>query len=137
MSKECIFHETRLPERLKMLRGEVSQQKLSAVLGVKQTTFSTWETGRNEPPLPALVAIARHFSVTTDWLLGLTESQSGTAAPAQPRVVAPTPPRDAELSRLWALVESQQRTIEALAKGGGADAVPARSSASSQGRRRA
>ena len=121
MSKECIFHETRLPERLKMLRGEVSQQKLSAVLGVKQTTFSTWETGRNEPPLPALVAIARHFSVTTDWLLGLDDSRPAVSLSATDHSVAANNSTVAagaeEVSRLLSIIESQQRVIERLAGG--------------------
>lgn len=127
MSKECIFHETRLPERLKQLRGITSQQKLSAVLGVKQTTYSTWETGRNEPPLFILATIARQFSVTTDWLLGIDD-----AAPAS--VPAPAVEQTGDVARLWSLIESQQRTIEALAKGGAASVAQVASSAGSQGR---
>lgn len=131
------FHETRLAEGLKRIRGRESQVAFSRRIGVAQTTYSNWEIGRSEPPLGVLAGIAKEFGVSVDWLLGLTDSRTGggVATPQRPAVQAPS--RDAEIARLWALVESQQRTIEALAKGGFAPAAPAGSSASSQVRKEA
>ena len=115
----------------------MSQTAFSTVLGIKQTTYSRWEVGRNEPPLGVICGIAEHFGVSVDWLLGLTDSRAGGGVATPPRPTVQAPSRDAEVARLWALVESQQRTIEALAKGGVAPAVPAGSSASSRGRKEA
>lgn len=126
-----IFCETRLAEGLKQIRGSMSQAKFSLQIGVKQTTYSSWETGRKEPSLGTLAGIAKHFGVSTDWLLGLSDSRTGGGVQTPPRA-EPSPSRDAEVARLWALVESQQRTIEALARGGVAPAVPDGSSASSR-----
>ena len=126
-----ISCETRLPEALKQIRGSLSQAKFAAQFGVKQTTYCNWEKGYKEPSLGTLAGIAKHFGVTTDWLLGLTDSRTGGGVQTPPRA-EPAPSRDADIARLWALVESQQRTIEALARGGVAPAVPDGSSASSR-----
>ena len=132
------FHETRLAEGLKRIRGRESQVAFSRRIGVAQTTYSNWEIGRSEPPLGVLAGIAKEFGVSVDWLLGLTDSRTGGGVATPPRPAMQAPSRDAEVARLWALVESQQRTIEALAKGGGvAGSVPAGSSASSRVRKEA
>lgn len=126
------IHETRLAEALKQIRGSIPQTAFSRNLGIPQQTYSRYESGVSEPSLGMLCKIARHFGVSTDWLLGLTDSRTGGGVATPPRTVVQTPPRDEQVARLWALVESQQRTIEALAKGGVAPAVPAGSSASSR-----
>jgi len=120
MKDECIFHETRLPERLKMLRGDTSQQSFASIFGVRQTRYSGWETGRNEPPLSVLVALAKHFGVTTDWLLGITDSRGpGVAVTATDHSIAASNSTvrsdSAETARLLSIIESQQRVIERLA----------------------
>ena len=120
-------NKTALPERLKLARGLVSQSDVARNLGIPQQTYSRYEGGYSDPPLGLIVEMAHAFGVTSDWLLGLSDVRSGGGVQ--------TPPRDVEVARLWALVESQQRTIEALAKGGGVDSVRAGSSAGSQGRR--
>ena len=61
--------------KLKELRLEkkLSQRKLGEMLGFCNQTISFWEIGRCEPDYDALVAIARFFNVSTDFLLGLSE----------------------------------------------------------------
>ena len=60
---------------MKQLRIEkgMAQQKLANTLGVHQTTVKDWETGRHKPSYEILVQLARIFSVTTDYLLGLED----------------------------------------------------------------
>lgn len=119
--------KTSLGERLRELRGNSSQDSVAKLFGVKQPSYSSWETGRKEPSLGTLVAIAEHFGVSTDWLLGVAPAKA-RPAPAVPSEAA------SEISAMRALVASQQRTIEMLARaiaprGDVAPAAPAGSSA--------
>ena len=61
------FHET-----LKMLRKKkgLTQQKLAEILGIKQNSYSDWETGNNEPSLENLIKLADLLEVSLDWLFG-------------------------------------------------------------------
>lgn len=66
-----------LPKRLAELRGNTSQAAFAKSLGVLQQTYARWELGDRQPKLQDLAALASHFGVTTDWLLGLTENKDG------------------------------------------------------------
>jgi DNA-binding XRE family transcriptional regulator len=67
----------------------MAQGAFAAMFDVKQTTYSAWENGRSEPSISKICAIARHFRITTDELLG--------NAPIRH---SPSPPdRSAELKR--------------------------------------
>lgn len=67
-----------LPERLRELRGSLSQSEFASKIGVKQTSYSSWERGVKDPASQTLVLIASTFGVSADWLLGLHEIQSNT-----------------------------------------------------------
>jgi len=64
-----------LPNRLKELRKqqEMTQVQLADLLGVSARTIYMWEAGERKPDIETLVKLARQFSVTTDYLLGLTD----------------------------------------------------------------
>ena len=49
----------------------MTQRELAALLGVTKQAVSKWECGLCAPDLSVLVHIARIFSVTTDYLLGI------------------------------------------------------------------
>lgn len=59
-------------ERLKELRLEkgLGQIALAKELGVGKSVISLWELGKCEPTLSNLIAIARFFDVSLDWLAG-------------------------------------------------------------------
>ena len=61
--------------RLKMIREEkhYSQKELSAILGVRQNTYSQYETGARQIPIEALIKLSAFYDVSVDYLLGLTE----------------------------------------------------------------
>lgn len=62
-------------ERIKALRQEVNltQGQLADVLGTTQRKISYWESGKIEPDLVSLWAIADFFDVSVDYLLGRKE----------------------------------------------------------------
>ena len=49
------------------------QKQVAAVLGTSQKQYSRWETGTSEIPAHHLIALARFYGVTTDYLLGLSD----------------------------------------------------------------
>lgn len=64
--------------RLKALRKEsgMSQGEVCKKIGAKQGAYSTWELGKNEPPLETFIQLANLFNVSTDWLLGRSDERS-------------------------------------------------------------
>ena len=56
-------------DRLKSSRAGESQQSFAARFGIKQAAYSTYELGKNEIPLWALVAIAEGTSTNFQWLI--------------------------------------------------------------------
>ena len=62
-------------ERLKYLRQErnLGQIELAKQLDVGKSIISLWEQGKCEPTLSKLVAIAKFFNVSLDYLAGLEE----------------------------------------------------------------
>lgn len=61
--------------RLKELRQErdIGQEELAKELNVSKGIISLWENGLREPKLSNLIVIARYFSVTIDYLAGLSD----------------------------------------------------------------
>lgn len=64
-------------ERLKMLRLEngLTQLQLASILDVSKSNISKYEAGNVEPNLEIITKAAIHFSVSTDFLLGLTDNR--------------------------------------------------------------
>ena len=63
--------------RLKELREgkKETQQQLSIILNVSQTMISRYELGESWPDIETLIAIAQHYYVSVDYLLGISESK--------------------------------------------------------------
>ena len=62
-------------ERIKELRLSlgITQVQLANKLGVTKQCVSNWESGYIQPSIDMLVRIAKTFSVSTDYLLGLND----------------------------------------------------------------
>ena len=62
-------------EKLQMLRHSenLTQEELADELFVSRTAISKWESGRGYPSIDSLKAIAKHFNVTIDELIGSEE----------------------------------------------------------------
>ena len=67
--------DTLFGERLKELRIErqVGQVELAKELGVSKGIISLWENGLREPKLLNLIALAKYFKVSIDYLAGLED----------------------------------------------------------------
>ena len=65
---------TLFSERLKKARKEKGflQREIAEMLGVRQGSYTHWETGTREPNFKTLVSLAKYLSVSTDYLLGVT-----------------------------------------------------------------
>ena len=61
--------------RLKDLREDMdlTQSEVAAYLHIKQNTYSQYENGQRQIPLELLVALAKYYKTSTDYLLGLTD----------------------------------------------------------------
>lgn len=57
------------------LKQEITQEQLSAYLGVTPQAISRWEAGNGYPDIEILPSIAEYFSVTTDTLLGINRTE--------------------------------------------------------------
>ena len=70
---------TNFNERLVELRTEkgLSQKEAAADLGVSQALLSHYEKGIREYSLSFLCKVAEYYNVTTDYILGITDSRSG------------------------------------------------------------
>ncbi|GHU92094.1 hypothetical protein FACS1894202_14500 [Clostridia bacterium] len=63
---------SKLPERLKELRGErkITQQDIANMLNVNRVTYTCWESGKHEPDLEQLITLSQYFKVSLDYLAG-------------------------------------------------------------------
>lgn len=61
--------------RLRDLREDhdLSQKEIAEYLHVSQSTYSRYESGFLDVPSAVLIALAKRYAVTTDYLLGLTD----------------------------------------------------------------
>ena len=62
-------------ERLKLLRKErkVPQQQLADLMGVKLRGYQYYESGKTEPTIKALIAVADFHDVSIDYLVGRSD----------------------------------------------------------------
>ena len=60
--------------RIRDLREDMdlTQKQISDYLHIKQNTYSQYETGQRQIPLEVLIALAKYYKTSTDYLLGLT-----------------------------------------------------------------
>lgn len=69
-----------LPKRLKKLREKSGylQKFVADKLGIKSNTLSGYENGTRSPDPDMLIALAKLYNVTTDYLLGKSDNPSLT-----------------------------------------------------------
>ncbi len=60
--------------RIKDLREDrdITQKEIATYLHVKQNTYSQYENGQRQLPIECLIALAKFYGVSTDYILGLT-----------------------------------------------------------------
>ena len=64
-----------MKNRLKDLRedNDLNQKELADVLGVHQTTYSSYEISKLSLTADVLIKLAKYYKVSVDYLLGLTD----------------------------------------------------------------
>lgn len=63
--------------RLKELRedSDIKQKEIAKYLNIRQNTYSQYETGERQIPIEMLIALARFYKTSTDYILGLTDER--------------------------------------------------------------
>lgn len=66
--------------RIKDLREDhdLTQREIAEYLHIKQNTYSQYENGKRQLPIEFLIALAKYYKTSTDYILGLTEQKSTT-----------------------------------------------------------
>ena len=62
-------------QRIKDMRedNDLGQKELAKILNVSQSTYSRYETGQLDIPSGTLIALAKLYNVSVDYLLGLKD----------------------------------------------------------------
>ena len=77
-----IFHER--VRALRKERGE-TQVQTAAALGLVDRHYQRFELGTNLPSFQNIIALADHFQVNADYLLGLTDVREMLPPSEEPR----------------------------------------------------
>lgn len=70
------MYKENFPERIKKARkdADLTQTEVADELKISKGTVSKYETGKLEPDLEKLAALANLYDITIDWLLGIGKS---------------------------------------------------------------
>ena len=62
-------------EHLRALREDrdLSQKDMAELLKIHQTTYSDYELGNVNVPIPTLKQLAEYFNTSVDYIIGLTD----------------------------------------------------------------
>ena len=73
-------------ERFKNFRedNDLSQKAVAELLSVAQTTYSDYELGKLNIPIPALIKLADLYNTSIDYLLERTDDPSPPKKPKRP-----------------------------------------------------
>jgi transcriptional regulator with XRE-family HTH domain len=63
--------------RIKDLRedNDITQKEIADYLHIKQNTYSQYENGKRQLPIDMLIALARFYNTSTDYILRLTDEK--------------------------------------------------------------
>lgn len=75
-------------QRLRALRESVkmSQAKIGALFGCKQSSINRYESGEASAPYEVLLKYADHFDVSMDYIFGRTEKPQGKLYENKPHI---------------------------------------------------
>ena len=64
-----------IASRIKEIRKDnnLSQEQFGKIISVSQDNVSLWENGKSVPGAQHIIAIAKAFNVTSDYILGLSD----------------------------------------------------------------
>lgn len=76
MEKEKLSRFSEILSQMRKERG-ISQKKAATDLGISQALLSHYEKGIRECGLDFVIKCSQYYNVTTDYLLGVSESRNG------------------------------------------------------------
>ena len=64
--------------RLKEIRedNDLLQKDIAKILNIAERTYSGYETGSRNLPIEILIALAKFYNTSTDYILGLTNNKN-------------------------------------------------------------
>ena len=64
--------------RIRDLRedSDLTQREIAEYLHIRQNTYSQYENGQRQLPIDVLIALAKYYHTSTDYLLGLTDQRA-------------------------------------------------------------
>ena len=67
-----------IPERIRFCRmqNKETQAKIAEYLDIPQQQYCRYENGKNDIPVRYVNALCRHWDVTADFIIGLTDTPS-------------------------------------------------------------
>ena len=68
--------------RFRLERG-IKQEELAILCDVQRAVVSYWETGRRTPSFDQLRRICKHYGVSSDYLIGLSDEEEPDISIAQ------------------------------------------------------
>ena len=62
--------------RIRDLRedSDLTQKQMAKILNCSQQVYSNYELGQRDIPTEILIALSKHYNVSTDYILGLTDN---------------------------------------------------------------
>lgn len=63
--------------RIRDLRedADITQKEIAAYLHIRQNTYSQYENGQRQFPVNVLIALAKYYKTSVDYILGLTDEK--------------------------------------------------------------
>ncbi len=64
-------------KRIKDLRedNDLFQKDIAQLLGISQQYYSEYESGKRTIPVPYIIKLAKHYNVSVDYILGLSDNK--------------------------------------------------------------
>lgn len=56
--------------------NDLKQRELASILNCSQRVYSNYERGELDIPTEVLIKLARHYGVSVDYILGLTDNKT-------------------------------------------------------------
>jgi transcriptional regulator with XRE-family HTH domain len=102
-------------QRIKLVRGELSQKAFGDRIGISQTTVTALENDQSKPRLNTLSKIAEGFHVNFEWLRTGSGSMRGSVTkPAEPDTAIPQPAAMLASPNVEDMTPEQQATFYRL-----------------------
>ena len=97
-------------QRIKLLRtkNNLSLQELADLVGKSKGNISGYENDKYEPSAQTIISIAKHFKVSTDWILNGEEFQNQNDT-TEEKVSVPNSELESDLIQMFRLLDDRDR----------------------------